>query len=115
MILTSVFLKVRAPKASIREKLKEMDWMCVYVAEVSASLNTDHPDFLSGILIIVGSTVSLALAFTWGGLKFPWASANVLVPMIIGAVGIFAFFVAERYWLKGRTVNNSPRNVLKVC
>lgn len=84
MVLTSVFLKVRAPKASIREKLKEMDWI--------------------GILIIVGSTVSLALAFTWGGLKFPWDSANVLVPMIIGAVGIFAFFVAERYWLKGRTV-----------
>ncbi len=59
----------------------------------------------SGITVIVGSTVSLALAFTWGGLRFPWDSANVLAPMIIGAVGIGFFLVAERYWIKGATVS----------
>ncbi|RDX44042.1 iron permease [Lentinus brumalis] len=84
MVLTSVFLKVRAPKTSLKEKLRQMDWI--------------------GITIIVGSTVSLALAFTWGGLRFPWDSANVLAPMIIGAVGIGFFLVAERYWIKGATV-----------
>ncbi|KAI0681786.1 hypothetical protein C8T65DRAFT_703939, partial [Cerioporus squamosus] len=84
MMLTSVFLKVRAPKSSLKEKLRQMDWI--------------------GITIIVGSTVSLALAFTWGGLTFPWDSANVLSPMIIGAVGIAFFLIAEKYWIKGATV-----------
>ncbi|KAI0648785.1 iron permease [Trametes meyenii] len=84
LVLSSLFLRVRAPTTSLRQKVKEMD--------------------LSGIAIIVGSTVSLSIAFTWGGLQFPWGSAHVLVPLVIGSFGILMFFVAERLWLKGRTV-----------
>lgn len=43
--------------------------------------------FRSGIAIMVGSTVSILLAITWRGIQFPWSSAHVLVPLIVGAVG----------------------------
>ncbi len=58
-----------------------------------------------GIIVMIGSTVSILLAITWGGLQFPWTSAHVLVPLIVGALGIIVFFVLEMYWLKGPTVS----------
>lgn len=54
---------------------------------------------------MIGSTVSILLAITWGGLQFPWTSAHVLVPLIVGALGIIVFFVLEMFWLKGPTVS----------
>ncbi len=51
-----------------------------------------------------GSTVSILLAITWGGVQFPWSSAHVLVPLIVGAVGLLVFFAIEFFWLKGPTV-----------
>ena len=48
--------------------------------------------------------MAVILALTWGGLTFPWDSPQVLAPLIIGAAGIVFFFVAERFWLGGRTV-----------
>ena len=59
----------------------------------------------SGIFVLVGSTVSFLLAMTWGGLKFPWDSPSVLVPLIVGAMGIVAFFFIEALWLKRPTVS----------
>ncbi|KAI0353765.1 iron permease [Trametes cingulata] len=82
--LTWIFLRVNTPKTSLREKLLQIDW--------------------TGITLITGSTVSVLLAITWGGLRFPWTSPHVLVPFIIGGVGIVVFFVAEYFWLKGPTI-----------
>ena len=48
--------------------------------------------------------MAVILALTWGGLTFSWNSAQVLAPLIIGSAGIVFFFVAERFWLGGRTV-----------
>ena len=48
----------------------------------------------------------MLVALTWGGVRFRWDSAHVLAPLIIGFVGIIAFFVLERTWLKGKTVSN---------
>ncbi|KAI0763299.1 iron permease [Trametes elegans] len=84
VVMTSLFLQVRAPTKSLCDKLQEAD--------------------LAGMAIIVSSTVSLSIAFTWGGLQFPWNSAHVLVPLTIGSVGLSIFFVAERFWLRGRTI-----------
>ncbi|KAI0752759.1 iron permease [Daedaleopsis nitida] len=83
-LLTLIFLKVRTPKAPLKDKLAQMDW--------------------TGIIVMIGSTVSILLAITWGGVQYPWTSARVLVPLIIGAVGIAVFFVLELFWLKGPTV-----------
>ncbi|KAI1785125.1 iron permease [Ganoderma leucocontextum] len=84
VVLSAIFLRVRTPKSSLREKIVQIDWI--------------------GIGIMAGSTVSILLAITWGGVQFPWSSAHVLVPLIIGAVGQLVFFAIEFFWLKGPTV-----------
>ena len=48
----------------------------------------------------------MLVALTWGGVRFRWDSAHVLAPLIIGFVGIIAFFVLERTWIKGKTVRH---------
>ncbi|KAI0656513.1 iron permease [Cubamyces menziesii] len=83
VILTTIFLRVHTPRASFTEKITQMDW--------------------TGISVMIGSTISILLAITWGGLQFPWASGHVLAPLIIGAIGILTFFVLEMLWLKGPT------------
>ncbi|OJT15449.1 hypothetical protein TRAPUB_7994 [Trametes pubescens] len=82
--LTFIFLRVNTPKTKLSEKLAQIDWL--------------------GVGLITGSTVSVLLAITWGGLRFPWTSFHVLVPLIIGAIGLVTFFVTQYYWLKGPTV-----------
>ncbi|KAI8969880.1 iron permease [Trametes punicea] len=84
VVVITLFLHVRTPKASLREKLTQMDW--------------------TGIVVMTASTISILLAITWGGLQFPWTSGHVLAPLIIGALGIAIFFILEVVWLKGLTV-----------
>ncbi|KAL1949730.1 hypothetical protein VTO73DRAFT_8611 [Trametes versicolor] len=82
--LTFVFLRVNTPKAKLSDKLAQIDW--------------------TGVGLIIGSTVSILLAITWGGLRFPWTSFHVLVPLIIGGIGLVTFFVTQYFWLKGPTI-----------
>ncbi|TFK91558.1 iron permease [Polyporus arcularius HHB13444] len=84
LLLTMMFLKVRKPTSTVSEKVAEMDFL--------------------GIGILVGSTVSFLLAMTWGGLRFPWSSYHVLAPLVVGAIGIMAFFAIEAFWLKRPTL-----------
>ncbi|PIL26158.1 MFS general substrate transporter [Ganoderma sinense ZZ0214-1] len=78
------FFHSHVPTSSFKSKLLSMDW--------------------SGNALIILSTVLVLLGLTWGGIRFPWASPQVLVPVIIGVLGIVLFFVAERLWLKGPTI-----------
>ncbi|KAJ3004101.1 hypothetical protein NUW54_g4970 [Trametes sanguinea] len=73
--LVALFLRVRTPEGGMLEKLRRVDW------------------FGNG-LIIAGTTLAL-VALTWGGIQFPWNSAHVLAPLIIGLVLIALFFVYE--------------------
>ncbi|KAI0776679.1 iron permease [Trametes elegans] len=79
-----VFLRNHVPEGNAKDKLKDMDWI--------------------GNGTIIVSTVLVFLGLTWGGLRFPWVSAQVLTPVIIGAIGIAMFLVLERFWLHGQTV-----------
>ncbi|KAI0327038.1 iron permease [Cubamyces sp. BRFM 1775] len=76
-VLVAVFLRVRTPEGSMREKLRRVDW-------------------LGNFIIIAGTTLAL-LALTWGGIRYPWSSAHVLAPLILGGVLILTFFVYEHY------------------
>ncbi|KAI0648727.1 iron permease [Trametes meyenii] len=76
-VLVAVFLRVRTPEGSMREKLARVDW-------------------IGNFIIIAGTTLAL-LALTWGGIRYPWGSAHVLAPLIIGAVLILSFFVYEHF------------------
>lgn len=43
----------------------------------------------------MGSTVATVIALTWGGTTHPWSSYQVLVPLILGLVGLVVFFIYE--------------------
>lgn len=48
-----------------------------------------------GNLLVIGSTVAYAIALTWGGTTAPWGSAMVLVPFVLGLVGLVGFIAYE--------------------
>ncbi|KAI0763280.1 iron permease [Trametes elegans] len=75
--LVAVFLRVRTPGGSLKEKLGRIDW-------------------IGNLMIITGTTLAL-IALTWGGIQFPWDSAHVLAPLIIGGFAIAAFFLYETF------------------
>ncbi|KIV81319.1 hypothetical protein PV11_03511 [Exophiala sideris] len=51
-------------------------------------------DYL-GIFLFCAGTVLFLLGISWGGSNYPWKSASVLCPLVIGAVTLIAFFVWE--------------------
>ncbi|KAJ2987030.1 hypothetical protein NUW58_g4732 [Xylaria curta] len=57
-----------------------------------------------GNLILIGGTVSIFLALTYAGTRYPWGSWHILVPLVIGfaAIIVFGFFEASlsRRWTK---------------
>lgn len=55
---------------------------------------TDH-GYLSGNILVIASTTAVVIGVTWGGVQYPWSSARVLVPLILGLVGLAGFFVYE--------------------
>ncbi|KAH8108240.1 iron permease [Phellopilus nigrolimitatus] len=70
-IITAIFVRIEAPRGSFKDKLFSLDWI--------------------GNLIVVASTTAVIIALTWGGIQFPWSSARVLVPLILGLFGLVAF------------------------
>ena len=46
-------------------------------------------------MLVIASTAAVVLALTWGGVRFPWSSAHVLVPLLLGFVGLLAFMWYE--------------------
>lgn len=45
----------------------------------------------------MAATTSAMIGLTWGGIQFAWSSAQILVPLILGFVGLAAFMVYEAY------------------
>ncbi|KIJ59634.1 hypothetical protein HYDPIDRAFT_100308 [Hydnomerulius pinastri MD-312] len=74
-LLVLILLDLPTPKGSFRDKFVSLDW--------------------AGNILVVGSSISCTLALTWGGVTAPWNSVRVLAPLIIGLVGLVAFFIYE--------------------
>ena len=70
-------LKLHVQRATIRERLRHVDWI--------------------GAFLFIGSMTSFLVGMTFGGVQFPWRSPHTLVPLIIGAVGIAATILWERF------------------
>ncbi len=49
----------------------------------------------AGNAIFIASTVAVLIGVTWGGTEYPWRSANVLVPLILGFAGYGLFLAYE--------------------
>jgi predicted membrane channel-forming protein YqfA (hemolysin III family) len=71
------FLTLKTESSSIREKLKRVDYV--------------------GIVVFVGSATSFLFGLTAGGVLFPWKSANVIVPLVLGIFGLVGFWIIEDY------------------
>jgi MFS family permease len=69
------FLTLKTETTTLKEKLKRID--------------------VIGIIFFVGSCTSFLFGITAGGVLFPWNAANVLAPLVIGAVGLVAFWAIE--------------------
>ncbi|KIP04457.1 hypothetical protein PHLGIDRAFT_129482 [Phlebiopsis gigantea 11061_1 CR5-6] len=74
-VLVFAFLNLKTPEGSFRDKFMRMDWI--------------------GNFLIISSSSAVVIALTWGGVKFPWSSASILAPLILGLVGFVAFFLYE--------------------
>ncbi|KAI0751912.1 Mfs1.1 [Daedaleopsis nitida] len=55
---------------------------------------------LGGNTVVIASSCSCALGLTWGGVQYPWASPQVLIPLCIGAIGVVAWVVYESRYCK---------------
>ena len=53
-----------------------------------------HPSRSGNVIVIAGTTLAI-VGLTFGGVRFPWDSAQVLAPLIIGLVLIIVFIVYE--------------------
>ncbi|KAL5366016.1 putative MFS drug efflux pump [Aspergillus floccosus] len=56
-------------------------------------------DYVGGFLSIVGLILLMA-GMQWGGYQYPWSSAHVLAPLILGVVFLIAFAFWEIYGTK---------------
>ncbi|KAI0750018.1 major facilitator superfamily domain-containing protein [Daedaleopsis nitida] len=72
------FLKLPTPVGTWKEKFGRMDWI--------------------GNFLVIASTTAIVIGLTWGGVLYAWSSPRVLVPLILGFVGLFGFFVYEAKW-----------------
>ena len=48
-----------------------------------------------GNAIFIGAVVAVLLALTWGGPVYHWNSAQILVPLVLGLLGLLAFIAFE--------------------
>nr|OQO07289.1 hypothetical protein B0A51_17972 [Rachicladosporium sp. CCFEE 5018] len=73
-------LRYERPPSTVYEKLSTIDWVG------------------AGLLIV--SATSFLVGISWGGNQFAWRSAAVLVPLLVGAAGIFGTVLYERKYAK---------------
>ncbi|KAI0308846.1 iron permease [Amylostereum chailletii] len=74
-LLFVLFLRVPTPPGSWNEKFARVDWF--------------------GNAPVIAATTSCCIALTWSGIEHAWSSAPVLVPLILGLLGLAAFIIYE--------------------
>ncbi|KAF8685508.1 Iron permease [Rhizoctonia solani] len=78
IVLVLLFLNLNTPKEPFNEKIRRIDWV--------------------GNILVIASTTSVVLALTWAGALHPWKSYQVLVPLVVGLLGLLVTFVYEFNW-----------------
>jgi hypothetical protein len=58
-----------------------------------------------GMLLFFFGAGLIVLGLTWGGATYPWKSATVLAPLIIGCILFLLFFVYEHLMAPGRALS----------
>lgn len=50
---------------------------------------------IAGNALLIASVVSVLIALNWAGAEYPWSSWRVIVPLVIGLIGIGGFLILE--------------------
>ncbi|KAI0023350.1 major facilitator superfamily transporter [Xylariomycetidae sp. FL0641] len=80
LVLIPYLLTLRPRQATFKEKLLRIDWF--------------------GSLLFTASATSFLVAISWGGNENPWGSAQTLVPLILGLLGLVVTVAYEVYFAK---------------
>ncbi|KAF7357230.1 MFS domain-containing protein [Mycena sanguinolenta] len=73
--LVLVFLSVKKPEGSTRDKLAKVDWV-------------------GNAIVIVGTGLA-NVGLSWAGTRYSWSSVQVLAPLVIGLILLIIFAVYE--------------------
>ncbi|KAK4869981.1 hypothetical protein LT330_005705 [Penicillium expansum] len=66
-----------------------------YQSNTTFSQKIKRIDYIGNILIM-GATAAILCALTYGGSRFPWSSWRIMVPLVLGLVGLVIFMVFEQ-------------------
>lgn len=102
-----LFLDLPTPPGNYWNKLGRMDWMWVRLITADSTGLTKNSAG-RGNLLVIGSTVAYTIGLTWGGTTAPWGSATVLVPLVLGLVGLMVFIAYEATFATHPLVCNFP-------
>ncbi|GKZ37168.1 hypothetical protein AbraIFM66950_008591 [Aspergillus brasiliensis] len=76
MVFMILFLQVKSQKhTTLADKLKRIDWL--------------------GNIILVAAVVAVLIALSSSSASYPWSSWHVIVPLMLGLVGLIAFALVQ--------------------
>ncbi|PHH87510.1 hypothetical protein CDD83_8757 [Cordyceps sp. RAO-2017] len=78
------------------DETDETGWRAHFVTRLKTIDVAGQALFISGFGLII-------LALTWGGVTYPWKSAAVIIPLLVGSLLAGCFFLWERVLRPGRT------------
>lgn len=58
--------------------------------------------------MIIASSTACVIALSWGGVRYPWVSARVLAPLVLGICGLCAALLYEARFAKEPLVSFRP-------
>ncbi|KAL3247176.1 hypothetical protein ABHI18_012486 [Aspergillus niger] len=76
MVFMILFLQVKSQNhTTFADKMKRIDWL--------------------GNTILVAAVVAVLIALSFGGTSYPWSSWRVIVPLVLGLIGLIAFALVQ--------------------
>ncbi|KAH8816680.1 MFS multidrug transporter [Xylogone sp. PMI_703] len=72
------FIHLPKPQGRLWEQIKGIDWV--------------------GVVILSGSLVGVLYGITGGNVLYPWDSPRIIVPLIVGGLGVLLFVYYEHRW-----------------
>src|SRR3984957_8333468 len=118
-VLVSSFMRVQMPQTTFREKMREMDWWYV-ILYFTVSLQPSSLFFSRGNALVITATIAMyvfaliilpqlthphrTIAITWGGVRYAWNSGAIVVPLVLGGLGIALFFCFELKYAEFPTI-----------
>lgn len=76
-VMIFLFLKLGFKRTNFATQLKRVDWI--------------------GLFFFIAASTVFVIPLTWGGVMYAWSAYQTLVPLILGAAGLFIFALYEKY------------------